>query len=169
MARKMRTSLVFILCGVVMLGAVAPVLAQSGKDPFHTTGLPVPRFMALGEDKIHVRAGPGKTYPIRWVFNKKNLPIQVVQEYETWRKIKDSDGQEGWVMGMFLSSRRTAIVKSKEPVELFDKTSEKRRKIALIAPNVVASIEECNATWCDIEAGGYHGWIDKKFLWGNTD
>src|SRR5258708_4490879 len=59
--------------------------------------LPVPRFVTLRSDKVNLRVGPSEQYPIDWVFTRKNLPVEIVAEYGTWRKIRDIDGTEGWV------------------------------------------------------------------------
>src|SRR5687768_11582170 len=69
-----------------------------------------PRFVSLRHDTVHVRAGPGQDYPIRWTFKRQGLPVQVLRDYEHWRLIRDSVGDEGWVHQGGLSARRTALV-----------------------------------------------------------
>ena len=90
---------------LLLLGG-PPAWSQAGRS----TGLPVPRFVSLGADRVNVRFGPGKQYPINWVFARKDLPVEIVAEFDTWRKIRDFDGEEGWIHSSLLSSRRTIMV-----------------------------------------------------------
>ncbi|HKH69397.1 MAG TPA: SH3 domain-containing protein, partial [Reyranella sp.] len=61
------------------------------------SGLPIPRFASLRSDEVNVRTGPGPRYPIDWVFKRKAMPVEIVAEFENWRKIRDWQGASGWV------------------------------------------------------------------------
>ena len=61
------------------------------------SGLPIPRFASLKSDEVNVRTGPGSRYPIDWVFKRKGMPVEIVAEFENWRKIRDWQGAGGWV------------------------------------------------------------------------
>ena len=52
------------------------------------------RFVSLRSDEVNVRVGPGVRYPVKWVFRQKAIPVEIVQEYDTWRKIRDWEGAE---------------------------------------------------------------------------
>ena len=85
--------------------------AETEKDAFRSTPYPLPRYVSLASDQVYVRAGPGSRYPIQWEFRKKGLPVEIVLEFDTWRKIKDYEGQEGWVHQSLLSGRRTGLIR----------------------------------------------------------
>jgi hypothetical protein len=74
----------------------------------HVTGLPLPRFVTLKADKVNVRRGPSSEHPVAFVFQRKGLPVEITAEFENWRKIRDSDGAEGWILQSMLSGRRNA-------------------------------------------------------------
>ena len=95
-------------CFWCILLVAMPVIAKAdlGKE----TGLRVPRFVSMNSSKVNVRAGPGTRYPIKWVFQRKTLPVQIIAESDTWRKIRDFEGIEGWVHQRMLSGRRRAVV-----------------------------------------------------------
>ena len=95
-------------CFLCILLIAIPVIATAdlGKE----TGLRVPRFVSMNSSKVNVRAGPGTRYPIKWVFQRKTLPVQIIAESDTWRKIRDFEGIEGWVHQRMLSGRRRAVV-----------------------------------------------------------
>jgi SH3-like domain-containing protein len=132
----------------------------------HGSGLPLPRFASLRSDKTHARSGPGARYPIKWVYNRAGLPVEIVQEFENWRKIRDFDGDEGWVNQLLLSGKRTAQVKGEVPAALHGSHSADSRVTARLAPRVIAEVKKCEGAWCRVSAGGYDGWIERNFLWG---
>ena len=46
-------------------------------------------YMSLKNKKVNVRYGPGLDYPIKFVFNKKNYPVEIIDQKENFRKILD--------------------------------------------------------------------------------
>jgi len=72
--------------------------------------LPVPRFVTLRTDPVNVRTGPGERYPIDWVYHRKDLPVEIIAEFENWRKIRDADGTTGWVHERMVTGRRSVLV-----------------------------------------------------------
>ena len=73
------------------------------------SGLPLPRFVSLKSGRVNSRIGPGVNYPVDWLYLKPGLPMEIIQEYDNWRRVRDSDGSEGWINQSLLSGRRTAI------------------------------------------------------------
>lgn len=144
-------------------------LAVDSKDGASSSGLPIPRFVALADEKVIARTGPGLKYPIKWIYERKRMPVEVVQEFDTWRKIRDIDGEMAWVHQSLLSGSRTAIVKGEKGVSLRKDPEEESAILAYLEPNVVVSVRSCEQAWCDIESGGYEGWAQRKFLWGIYD
>ncbi|MCB1538323.1 MAG: hypothetical protein H6865_07565 [Rhodospirillales bacterium] len=130
------------------------------------TGYPLPRFVSLRSDIVYVRAGPGMRYPVKWVYQRRNYPLEVIQEFDTWRKIRDSDGEEGWVHQSLLSGNRHVLIAGKAPVTILKKPEPDARPVAQMEPGVVAKLNECADNWCDVSASGYHGWVLKTSLWG---
>src|ERR1044072_3620785 len=86
------------------------------------SGLPLPRFVSLKADKINVRRGPSSEHQVAWVYQRKGLPVEITAEFENWRRIRDSDGEEGWVYQSMLSGKRMALVapwRKEEAVPLY--------------------------------------------------
>ena len=149
-----------ILC--ILLTAVS---IDSRADLGKETGLRVPRFVSMNSVKVNVRAGPGTRYPIKWVFQRKSLPVQIVAESDTWRKIRDFEGIEGWVHQRMLSGRRRAIVIG--AIQQLRRAPERTAKtIALFEPGVILRLDNCSEAWCLVEGGCYEGWIHRKSIWG---
>ena len=150
-------------CFLCILLIAMPVIAKAdlGKE----TGLPVPRFVSMNSSKVNVRAGPGTRYPIKWVFQRKALPVQIIAESDTWRKIRDFEGIEGWVHQRMLSGRRRAVVTGAIQ-QLKREPQETAKTIALLEPGVILRLEKCSGAWCLVEGGSYEGWIGRQSIWG---
>lgn len=136
-----------------------------------TSGLPLPRFVSLKSGRVNSRIGPGVNYPVDWMYLKAGLPMEIVQEYDNWRRVRDADGSEGWINQSLLSGRRTAIAapwqKDKDArIDLLAEPSAGGRKVALIEPGVVGTISMCNGQWCEMTFAGHKGWISQDMLWG---
>jgi SH3-like domain-containing protein len=157
---------VLVLAGPTALSA-APL-----KDPGLETGpsgLPIPRFVSLKATRVNVRIGPGEEYKIAWVFTRPGLPIEVIQEYDTWRRIRDSDGTVGWVFQSLLSGKRTAVVApwaNNDPRPIRSAASADASITAYLEPKVLGEIDKCADGWCKISGKGYDGWIPQDQLWG---
>ena len=83
-----------------------------------SSGLPVPRYVSLKSDHVNVRAGPTKDNEVAWVYTRSGLPVEITAEFENWRRVRDSEGAEGWVYHSLLSGRRTAVITMKSKDEL---------------------------------------------------
>ncbi len=164
---------VFVAVAVLALCVGAPASMAQDQDSdgakvksFRDTDLPLPRFVSLRSNKTHMRTGPGQRYPIKWFYQHAGLPVEIIQEFENWRKIRDNTGEVGWVHKSLLSGRRTVIVIGSDVVKIYDKKSTDSSVVAKLEPNVTAEIEECVPLLCEIKVGGYTGWIERKFIWG---
>ena len=150
--------------------AHAQTIPADKKEVFNSSGLPIPRFVSLAHNKTNVRAGPGSKYPVKWVIKKKNLPVEVILEYDHWRKIRDHEGAEGWVFHTLLSGKRTALVQSVSPVEAFEKEGflwmEETVPKMRLEPMSLVELDQCQKDICYITVEGVSGWLQRKLLWG---
>jgi SH3-like domain-containing protein len=161
-------------CSVVVLVAgVLGVSAGSGvsaKDSVVTTsGLPVPRYVSLKSDHVNVRAGPTKDNDVAWVYTRSGLPVEITAEFENWRRVRDSEGAEGWVYHSLLSGRRTAVITMKSKDEfalLYERADQTSALAARLQAGVVAQVKRCSAGWCRIVGNGFDGFIEQQRLWG---
>lgn len=128
---------------------------------------PGPYYASLSRDKVYLREGPSYQHRVLWIYQRKGLPVEVLNQYDIWRRIRDSDGTIGWVSGVMLSvGRRTIVVTSKKPAPLRDGAGEGAHVIANAQTGVVAKLEACKVDVCKISADGTEGWIEKKNIWG---
>ena len=163
-----RFSLVVVLVGG-WLGAFVTA-GVSARDTVPTTsGLPVPRYVSLKSDHVNVRAGPTKDNDVAWVYTRAGLPVEITAEFENWRRVRDSEGAEGWVYHSLLSGRRTAVVtmKNKDDLaSLYESANSSSPVAARLQAGVVAQVKRCDSHWCHIAVNGFDGWIEQQRLWG---
>ena len=128
--------------------------------------LPLPRFASIKSSKANARKGPNKECDIEWVFIKKGEPVEIINEYEQWREIKDITGLCGWVHISVLSGKRSVIIIGNEPVLLKKYYLSDSTIIAKLIPELRCELQKCNADYCKIKCNNLTGWIEKKFIWG---
>jgi len=152
--------------------APVPVVVPEPEKPAEPTkgsnsGLPLPRFAALRSDEVYMRIGPGKRYPIDWVYKRRDLPMQIEREFEEWRLVRDPDGTKGWVNQATLVGRRTAVVLAPERM-LRREAKDDAGPVARLKPGVILRLRSCDAAsdWCQAQAGDYRGWMKRSEIWG---
>ncbi|HEX9753121.1 MAG TPA: SH3 domain-containing protein [Methyloceanibacter sp.] len=132
--------------------------------------LPVPRFVSLKSDKVNVRKGPSTDQSIVWVFSRAGLPVEVIAESDNWRRVRDSEGADGWVFHSLLSARRTVLVtpwsKGEERVPLYNSNSTSSRAVAELQSGVLGSVLDCDGEWCRVSVDDYSGYVQQDKLWG---
>ncbi len=154
---------IFLLAFVLVAAMFASIAQASLKG----SGLPLPRFVSLRADKVNMRAGPGVQYPIEWVYHRRYLPLEVIVEYKTWRKVRDWRGTWGWIHQSMLTGQRSIIVTDKTQA-LRSKPNPKSKPIAMLKEGVVGKLIECPSytSWCEVEAGSFSGWMRRADFWG---
>ena len=132
-----------------------------------TSGLPLPRFVSLRSDKVHMRTGPGVRYPIDWVYKRRYMPMEIVAEFGTWRKVRDFQGTEGWMHQSMLTSQRSLAVTGQTRTLRYSADSNSSA-VARIEPGTIGQIIQCksNSGWCFLSFGKYEGWLRRVELWG---
>lgn len=161
-------------CALLLLaGTPAPTAAQEEAqqetdprpDAVVRSGLPVPRFATLRSGEVNLRTGPGVRYPVDWVFVRAGMPVEITAEFDTWRRIRDWEGTQGWVHRSMLIGRRTFVITGvlrtirREP-------AGSSPALAQAEPGVMGRLHYCKGDWCRVEAQGVEGWLRRDEFWG---
>jgi len=144
-----------------------------GLNLLHETGKQksFPHFAALKSNFIHARVGPGLAYPISWCYQKKDLPVEVLLEFDGWQRVRDWQGSKAWIYGRLLSRKRTAIIcsrqkKGKRFVALYAAPRETSPVVAHVEIGAIGKVRKCNGQWCKVHFSEIKGWVEQKLLWG---
>ena len=122
-------------------------------------------FLSLKNNEVNLRQGPSFEYPIKFVYQKKYLPLKVLDKSGNWRKIKDLQNNSGWIHISQLSKKKTAICIKNNSV-LYKKPTIFSKPIAKLEVGRLVLIKKCKVEWCKITSGNFRGWIYKNLLWG---
>lgn len=144
-----------------------PKPSEADTSKGSATSLPLPRFVALRSDDVNLRAGPGTRYPIDWVYKRRDLPVEILREFEVWRLVQDADGVKGWVHQATLTGRRSFIVTGGEATLRRD-PQDSATAVAVLKPGVVGHLRSCQAgsDWCQMQVGDYRGYLKRSQFWG---
>lgn len=164
-------SVCFLFIGLVDINTPIRAVAQEAPENVGPSGLPLPRFVSIKPARVNVRVGPGRNYTVVFSYQKQGLPVEITQEYDQWRKIRDSDGDEGWVYQSLLSGHRTAMItpwqKDKAKlIPLRHQPSENAALAAELEPGVIGIIRQCDGKWCELDVTHTRGWVAQDQLWG---
>ncbi len=151
-----RQKFVRAVLGACTLAAALPAGSVEEKTP---------HFAALRVDLVNLRTGPGERYPIEWVYQRKGLPVEVTAEFDVWRKVRDSDGTEGWVHQRMLTAVRNAEVTGGMRTLRADPRPD-AAAVARAEPGVIGHLLECRGAWCRLEVQGVKGWLERSEIWG---
>jgi len=145
-------------------------LANNHENKGKFSSLPIPRYVSLKTDPVYMRKGPGIRYPILWVFQKHQLPIEIIEEFNTWRKVRDLYGDMGWIHQSMLSGIRTGVV-NENLIPLYKGSNIRSEIIAKIEKGVVLNIQKCpkKVFFCYVKIKNNKGWVDRNKVWGLYD
>ncbi len=175
MNRQFSALLPRLACFIMLFALLAPSAWAQANNP---SGLPLPRFATTRSEPINVRVGPGQKYDIAWTYLKSGIPVEIVQEFDTWRKIRDVDGTEGWIHQNLLAGTRAGYVTpilANGEIELRASQSDEAAVRARLGPGLKVTIKQCDGAWCEVSASGqnpaersttYSGYLHQEELWG---
>lgn len=146
--------------------AFAALLLLAAAAPAAPEGMDQPRFASFSAAKVYLREGPSYRNRILWIYHRRGLPVEVLAAYDVWRRIRMPDGAVGWVHAAMLSGSRTVVVTGTANAPIRGEAAAGSQTLALARPGVIAKLETCEASACEISVDGTDGWIDKKNVWG---
>ncbi len=127
------------------------------------------RFVSIRSGNAHMHVGPGLKYPVNWQYVRKDLPLEVLAEYDHWRKVRDIDGAVGWMHKSLLSGKRTVWIVAKK-TSLLRLPEDESKIIANLSASVLARLIDTHDGWCKVEIkcdqNIFRGWINAKHVWG---
>ena len=155
-----------VFAALLTLTSIGPTHAGNEGVP---NGLPVPRFVSIKADRVNVRGGPDKDHDVSFIFTRVGWPVEITAEFENWRRIRDSDGTEGWVYHSLLSGKRMAAVQLRDKTALAPLHGEPTSASPVTAKlevGVLGAVKACTGSWCHLVGKDFDGWVEQDDLWG---
>ena len=122
-------------------------------------------FLSLKKNKVNVRYGPGLDYPVKYIYNKINLPIKQIDKKENFRRIIDLKNNSGWIHISQLKKSNSFIIL--ENKVLFKKASNFSQPILRLEKGRMLLIKKCLINWCNVKTDNYYGWVKTNNIWGS--
>ena len=130
------------------------------------TGLEIPRFVSLKSNDANIRVGPSVNYPIKLKYIYQNLPLEIIDEFDVWRKSRDHEGNIGWIHKSLIKGDRFVLINqnNKKDADLYNRPNG--RIIGIIKKNNILDLNLCISNWCKVTKNNFSGWLLKKNIWG---
>ena len=122
-------------------------------------------FLTLRYDKVNLRQGPSREYPVKIFYTKKYLPVLIQDKSYNFKKIRDHENNTGWIHVSQLSKKKAAIITDKEQI-MFSGPTIYSKPIVKLEVGRLVKILKCENKWCKARSDKYKGWIKKSSLWG---
>lgn len=160
--------------GLILVALLLSAPAMAAPEPaaqpgVGVSGLPIPRFVSITSARVNLRMGPGRQYPIAWILQRRHLPVEIVEEFEHWRKIRERSGEVGWVHKTMLSGKRMGLVinssKTGELTPAYAKAGA-GKPVLMAEAGAIGEISRCQGDWCAIRFENSKGWMHRDNLWG---
>ncbi|WP_370664250.1 SH3 domain-containing protein [Candidatus Orientia mediorientalis] len=129
----------------------------------------IPRFVSTKANEINMRVGPNVKYPVKWIFTKKDEPLEIIDKFDQWYYVHDINNDFGWIHSSVLSPKRTVVINRETIQNLYKSSNYKSRVIAYIEPKVRCELKKCTVLMCKLRCKNYTGWVNRKILWGVYD
>jgi len=146
--------------------ALQPGTAAAPAPPIAVSGLPVPRWVSMRAGRVNVRRGPSLDQDVVWVYVRAGVPVEVIAEFDSWRRVRDASGETGWVKAQMLDGKRTVLVTGRVNTAILNSPSAEADVVAYAAPGLQAQLVGCKGEWCEINARGFDGYVSRDRLWG---
>jgi len=158
------SSIRYIIVSLIAIAMISTSLTLSVQAQ---TKRKTPYWASIDTTEARMRTGPSKEYPVKWVYKRKNLPVKVLDVHESWRKVQDPDGDQGWMYVGLLSSVRTAMVVGSSNAILLDQPSPNGKISWRVEPGVVGRIDDCQSGYCRLDVSGRAGYIEIGKIMGD--
>ncbi len=148
-----------LIFGIIGLAVILlPLTAYAQEKP--------PYWASIGAGEARMRTGPGKQFPVSWLYRRAGLPVIVVATYPNWRKVRDPDGAQGWIQANLLSEDRGGLVRGAGNAELRVAPAQGAKVVWRAEPGVVGKLSDCGKGWCKLDVQGRGGYVETGRLWG---
>jgi SH3-like domain-containing protein len=115
---------------------------------------------------LNMRSGPSTNTDVLWEL-KKGYPLQVIQRKGRWLKVRDFEGDTGWV-AKSLTGRTPYHIVRVGVANVRSGPSTRNRIVGKVEQGELLRTREKRGGWVrvDRQGGRKGGWISRKLVWG---
>lgn len=122
-------------------------------------------MVSVDRPTVHLRAGAGTQHEARWRI-VRGYPLQVLGRSAGWLKVRDFEGDTGWVLGR-LTGRQPHLIVKVPVAHVRSAPGTKSRIVGRAAYGDVLRTLERRGPWVRVKpTAGATGWVARKLLWG---
>jgi len=130
-----------------------------------STALCLANHVSVKGENVNVRTGPSKKKPV-YMELAKGYPLVIVGRKGDWVKVRDYEGDNGWVHSSLVEKGKTLIVNAITKINMRAGPSTRNRIIAEVYRGVVLTKLGRKGRWIKVKHDeGMVGWIYKPLLW----
>ena len=129
---------------------------------------PVPaaaEMVSIGRAEVNMRAGAGTRYAAQWTL-ARGYPLRVLGRRDGWLRVRDFEGDTGWVLGRLTAGKPHVVVKV--PVaNLRSAPGTQHRIVGRAKYGEVLRTLSHREGWVRVrQPGGPTGWVARRLVWG---
>lgn len=149
-------------------GIIAVLVALAAAGPAHAAAAEYPRWGSIKAEHANMHVGPGFDYRVKYIYQRKGLPVKVLRAMGGWWLVEDPEGARGWVLQRLVSHGRTGMVKG-DLAELHEHSDGGGRLLWRVRQGVIGKLDKCSGDWCRFSIDARQGWVNRKSVWGAVE
>jgi SH3-like domain-containing protein len=123
------------------------------------------QMVSVAGDEINMRAGPGTRFKALWSL-MRGYPLRVIGRRGGWLKVRDFEGDQGWVFRSLAGRTPYHIVKA-QVANLRARPSTRSRILGRLSYGEILRTLGKRAGWVRVrQDDGKSGWIARDLVWG---
>ena len=121
--------------------------------------------LSVAVNKVNVRSGPGTSHEILWSVGKY-YPVDIIKTSGNWCRVRDFEGDTGWIHRSLLKKISAVIVKG-TIVNVREGPGTDSRVLFQAEKGVSFKLLKKKKEWFEVQhVDGEVGWIHKSLVWG---
>ena len=147
-----KASLRAVLWGAMLFGAALSCQAQE--------------VVSIARATVNMRASPGMDSAVRWELSR-HYPLKVLQRQGSWLKVRDFEGDVGWVATR-LTSRMPMLIVKADRANIRSGPGTRYRIMAQAKYGDLLKTKERRGRWVNVTLphNRKSGWVARALVWG---
>lgn len=125
-------------------------------------------YLSISSRKANVRQGPGGGKPVVWQAWRLT-PFLVLDWIGDWAKVRDYEGDDGWIHGSLLADVPTVIVTAKDAA-VRGGPGAGYRGLWTLEEGYTLKVLAVDGVWLKVtDDDEVRGWVLRRLVWGRAE